>query len=297
MSPASQPGPAAPFDTAKVLTQALPFIQKYAGATVVVKFGGNAMTDPELFNTFAGDIVLMQSVGIRPVVVHGGGPQIKQMLERVGKQSEFVDGLRVTDAETLDIVRMVLVGKVNRDVAGAINQRGATALGLSGEDGGLISAEQRSVELGFVGEVADVDPTVLRGILDDGIVPVISTIGAGVDGQAYNINADTVAGEIAAALDARRLLMLTDVDGLRMDPEDPESLVTDISSAQLRALIGTPTVSGGMIPKVEACLRAVEGGVDAAVMLNGTTPHVLLLELFTSTGIGTLVQSGTSNDQ
>lgn len=282
--------PASPIETAEVLTQALPYIQMYAGSTVVVKFGGNAMTDAGLFESFAADVVLMHSVGIRPVVVHGGGPQIAEMLNRVGKESEFVEGLRVTDAETLDIVRMVLVGKVNRDISGAINQHGARAVGMSGEDGGLIRATQRDPALGFVGDVASVDPTVLTQMLNENMIPIVSTIGADADGQAYNINADTVAGEIAAALGARRLLMLTDVDGLRGDPEDPGTLIKSIEADELRALVGTSTVSGGMIPKVEACLCAVDGGVNAAVMVNGTTPHVLLLELFTDAGIGTLIR-------
>lgn len=280
---------AAPAQTAQVLTQALPYIQRFAGATIVVKFGGNAMSDPALFETFAGDIVLMHSVGFRPVVVHGGGPQIKTMLERVGKESKFVNGLRVTDEETLEVVRMVLVGKVNRDIVAAINTRGGRCVGVSGEDGGLIRATPRDPELGFVGDVESVDPTVLNSMLAEGMIPVVSTIGSDADGQAYNINADTVAAELAAALSAEKLIMLTDVEGLRSDPEDPDSLIRRITPGDLAAMVGTPAVAGGMIPKVEACLTAIDGGVDRAHMLNGTTPHVLLLELFTDEGIGTMI--------
>ena len=265
--------------TAVVLTEALPYIQRFSGATVVVKFGGNAMVDPELFRTFAGDIVLMHSVGIKPIVVHGGGPQIKAMLEQVGKTSEFVDGLRVTDAETLDIARMVLGGKVSRDIVSAMNVHGPLAVGVSGEDAGLIRAEVRNPELGFVGDVVDVNPAILQRLLGEEMIPVVSSIGSDETGQAYNINADTVAGHLAAAAGAEKLIMLTDVEGLRKDPDDAASLIRRTTADELRPLVGTPTVSGGMIPKVEACLTAVDGGVASAHMINGTVPHVLLLEL------------------
>jgi len=281
--------PATPKTTAQVLTQALPYIQRFAGATIVVKFGGNAMTDPELFSTFAGDIVLMHSVGFRPVVVHGGGPQIKEHLARVGKETDFVNGLRVTDAETLDIVRMVLVGKVNRDIVGAINTTGGKGVGVSGEDGRMITASQRDPALGYVGDIASVDPSVVHSMLGEGMIPVVSTIGADQHGQAYNINADTGAGELAAALQASKLIMLTDVEGLRSDPDDPESLVRRLTASELRAMTGTPAIAGGMIPKIDACLTALDAGVDRAHMLNGTIPHVLLLELFTDEGIGTMI--------
>lgn len=278
-----------PEETAKVLTQALPFIQQFAGATVVVKFGGNAMVDPDLFTTFAGDIVLMHSVGIKPIVVHGGGPQIGSLLARVGKHTEFVDGLRVTDAETLDIVRMVLAGKVGRDIVAEINVHGPLAVGVSGEDAGLIRAKPYSTEHGYVGQVVDVNPDIIHRLLGEGLIPVVSTIGSDEQGQAYNINADTVAGHLAAAVRARKLIMLTDVEGLRRDPDDEATLITEIDAATLHPLIGTATVSGGMIPKVEACLHAVDNGVASAHMINGTIEHVLLLELFTVAGIGTML--------
>ena len=278
-----------PQDTAKVLTQALPFIQRFSGRTVVVKFGGNAMVDPELASTFAADIVLMHSVGIKPVIVHGGGPQIGALMERLGKKSEFVDGLRVTDAETLDVARMVLGGKVSRDIVSAINVHGPLAVGVSGEDAGLIRAKARNADLGFVGDVAGVNPDILHKLLTEGLIPVVSTIGSDEKGQAYNINADTVAGHVAAALEAHKLIVLTDVEGLLRDPDDPESLISEIDAAGLHPLVGTRTVSGGMIPKVEACLHAVDNGVASSHMINGTIEHVLLLELFTVAGIGTMI--------
>lgn len=280
---------ASPEETAMVLTQALPFIQQFAGATVVVKFGGNAMIDDDLAATFAADIVLMHSVGIKPVVVHGGGPQIKAFLDKIGKQSEFVDGLRVTDAETLDVARMVLGGKVSRDIVSAINVHGPLAVGVSGEDARLIVAQRRHEELGFVGDVVSVNPAIIHRLLSERLIPVVSTIGSDASGQAYNINADTVAGHLAAALGAEKLIMLTDVEGLRRDPNDSASLISRIESQTLHPLVGTDTVAGGMIPKVEACLHAVDNGVASAHMINGTVPHVLLLELFTVAGIGTMI--------
>ncbi len=276
--------------TAEVLTQALPYIQRFGGKTVVVKFGGNAMVDPKLSQTFAADIVLMHSVGIKPVVVHGGGPQIGAMLKQIGKETEFVEGLRVTDAETLDVARMVLGGKVSRDIVSAINVHGPLAVGVSGEDAGLIRATPKSAELGFVGEVDSVSPDIIHRLLAENMIPVVSSIGSDESGQAYNINADTVAGHLAAAVGAHKLIMLTDVDGMRMDPEDPASLIQQITASELHPLVGTPTVSGGMIPKVEACLTAVDNGVASAHMINGTIEHVLLLELFTDSGIGTMIR-------
>ena len=276
--------------TAEVLTQALPYIQRFGGATVVVKFGGNAMVDPNLSKTFAADIVLMHSVGIKPVVVHGGGPQIGAMLKQIGKESEFVEGLRVTDAETLDVARMVLGGKVSRDIVSAINVHGPLAVGVSGEDAGLIRAKPRNAELGFVGDVDSVNPDIIHRLLAENMIPVVSSIGSDETGQAYNINADTVAGHLAAAVGAHKLIVLTDVDGMRRDPDDPASLIQQITAGELHPLVGTPTVSGGMIPKVEACLTAVDNGVASAHMINGTIEHVLLLELFTDSGIGTMIR-------
>jgi len=274
---------------AAVLVETLPYIQHFAGETVVVKLGGNAMVDDELASQFAQDIVLMQSVGIKPVVVHGGAPQIGSMLDRLGMESEFVDGLRVTDSDTLDVARMVLVGKVNRDIVSSINIHGPLAVGISGEDAGLITATSRHEDLGFVGEIQAVNPTIINGLLKEGHIPVVSSIGADDEGQAYNINADTVASSLAAALEAKRILYLTDIEGLRADMEDPESHISEITSSDLQNLIDNGTISGGMIPKAQACLEAVQAGVGSAHMVDGRISHVILLELFTDSGIGTMV--------
>ncbi len=274
---------------AEALIEALPYIEQFRGAIVVIKFGGNAMVDPDLSRTFAEDIVLLRSVGLKPVVVHGGGPQIGEMLSRIGKESEFRDGLRVTDAETLEVARMVLVGKVGRDIVGAINVHGAYAVGLSGEDGGLIEAIERDPALGFVGDVAKVNPNIIERLLGEEMIPVVSTIGSDQSGQAYNINADTVAGALAGALNAEKAVYLTDVPGLLADVDDPASIITQSTISKLRGLIADGTIAGGMIPKVEACIHAVEAGANAAHMLDGRVPHVLLLELFTDAGIGTKI--------
>ena len=281
----------APKRRADALIEALPYIQQFRDAVVVVKFGGNAMVDPELSGTFAQDVVLLRSVGLRPVVVHGGGPQIGALLQRLGKPSEFVDGLRVTDAETLDVARMVLVGKVGRDIVGAINVHGAFAVGVSGEDGGLITAEPTDEALGFVGSIASVQPAILERLLAERMIPVVSTIGADGAGQAYNINADTVAGALAGALGAEKAVYLTDVAGLLTDPDDPSSIVPRATVSELEAMIADGTISGGMIPKVRACVDAVNSGAASAHLLDGRIPHVLLLELFTDAGIGTMVTS------
>jgi acetylglutamate kinase len=277
---------------ARLLVEALPHLQRFRGKTVVVKYGGNAMIDPELAARFAEDIVLLRSVGIRPVVVHGGGPQIGALLARLGIESEFRDGLRVTDADTLDVVRMVLVGKVNRDVVAAINAHGSLAVGLSGEDAGLIVASARHPELGFVGDVEAVDPAIVERLLAEDLVPVIATVGSGVDGQAYNINADTGAGAIAEAVGAEKIVYLTDVEGLRGDADDPSTLIHDIDAATLRSRLENGELTGGMIPKVAACLHALAGGVGSAHILDGRVPHVLLLELLTDEGVGTMITTG-----
>jgi acetylglutamate kinase len=274
---------------AEALVEALPYIQRFRGKVVVVKFGGNAMVDPSLSQTFAEDVVMLRSVGIRPVVVHGGGPQIGELLARLGKQTEFVDGLRVTDSETLDVVRMVLVGKVGRDIVGSINVHGAYAVGLSGEDGGLIRAEARDVALGFVGDIVAVNPGIIERLLAEEMIPVVSTIGSDAQGQAYNINADTVAGALAGALDAEKVVYLSDVPGLLRDVEDLSSIVARATVDEAKAMMADGTISGGMIPKVEACIEAVEAGARSAHMLDGRVPHVLLLELFTDAGIGTMI--------
>jgi len=274
---------------AAVLVETLPYIQHFSGETVVVKLGGNAMVDDELASQFAQDIVLMQSVGIKPVVVHGGAPQIGSMLDRLGMDSQFVDGLRVTDSDTLDVARMVLVGKVNRDIVSSINIHGPLAVGISGEDAGLITATSLHEDLGFVGEIQAVNPTIINGLLKEGHIPVVSSIGADDKGQAYNINDDTVASSLAAALEAKRILYLTDIEGLRADMEDPESHISEIMSSDLQNLIDNGTISGGMIPKAQACLEAVQAGVGSAHMVDGRISHVILLELFTDSGIGTMV--------
>ncbi len=278
-----------PEQRAAALVEALPYIQRFRGAVVVVKFGGNAMTDPDLFRTFAADMVLLRSVGLRPVVVHGGGPQIGELLARLGMTSEFREGLRVTDADTLDVARMVLVGKVGRDIVGAINVHGAHAVGLSGEDGGLLLARPHAADLGFVGDIVEVRPGIVQRLLAEDMIPVVSSIGTDGAGQAYNINADTVAGALAGALGAEKVVYLTDVPGLLTDVDEPASLVARASVAEVEALLADGTIGGGMIPKVRACVDAVRSGARSAHMLDGRVPHVLLLELFTDAGIGTMI--------
>ena len=278
-------------DKAGVLVEALPYIRRFWGTTVVVKYGGNAMTDPALAEQFAEDVVLMHSVGMRVVVVHGGGPQIGELMARLGKESEFRDGLRVTDAETLDIARMVLVGKVGRDIVSSINVHAPLAVGLSGEDAGLIVASARDPELGFVGDVDSVEPTILERLLAEDLIPVLSTIGSDAAGQAYNINADTVAGAVAAALGAEKVVYLTDVAGI-LDADG--ELIHRVDADGIGALIADGTVAGGMIPKVGACLHAVARGVHSAHVLDGRLPHVLLLERFTDEGVGTMITGSDS---
>ena len=279
---------------AHALVEALPYIRRFRGEAVVIKYGGHAMSDSGLTNSFARDIVLVRSVGVRPVVVHGGAPQIGEHLARLGKQSEFRDGLRVTDAETLEVARMVLVGKVGRDIVGAINANGGAALGLSGEDGGLITAVPRDPELGFVGDVAAVNPRIIERLIDREIIPVVSSIGADATGQAYNINADTMAAALAGALSAAKVVYLTDVPGLLADPSDQSSLVSRASVELVEAMIEEGVVSGGMIPKARACVDAVRSGAGSAHMLDGRIPHAVLLELFTDAGIGTMITNGAA---
>jgi len=288
-----------PGERAQILVEALPYIRKFAGATIVVKYGGNAIagtSEHDALALFAEDIVLMNLVGLRPVVVHGGGPQISDLMARLGKQTEFVDGLRVTDAETVDIARMVLTGQVNPQIVAAINAHGNYAVGVSGVDAGLIRAAARSPQLGFVGDVTAVNPAVLRNLLDDGFIPVVATIGADESGQAYNINADTVAGAIAEALGAEKLIYLTDIEGLRRDVADPASLIRRTTATELGELVADGTVSAGMIPKVASCIQAVTDGVASAHILDGRIQHVLLLEIFTDAGIGTMISNDTPND-
>jgi len=278
---------------AATLVEALPFIRRFAGKVVVVKYGGNALagtSDHDALDVFARDIVLMRLVGMRPVVVHGGGPQISDLMLRLGKETEFRNGLRVTDAETVDIARMVLIGQVNPQIVAAINVHGDYAVGVSGEDGGLIRAEARDPELGFVGDVVSINPAVLNRLIEEEFIPVVATVGTDVNGQAYNINADTVAGEVAVALGAEKLVYLTDVEGLRRDLDDAESLIRQTNPAELEALMADGTIAGGMIPKVTSCVDAVRNGVRRAHILDGRIEHVLLLELLTVEGIGTMVE-------
>jgi acetylglutamate kinase len=278
-------------DKAAMLAEALPYIRRFWGKVVVVKYGGNAMADDHLARLFAEDIVLMRSVGMRPVVVHGGGPQIGDLMQRLGKVPEFREGLRVTDADTLDIARMVLVGRVNRDIVSAINVHGALAVGLSGEDAQLISAVAQSPELGFVGAIENVNAGILERLLSQELIPVVATIGADLAGQSYNINADTVAGAIAEALGAERLVYLTNIEGLMKDTTDPASLISSISAGDLEAMVDAHSVSEGMIPKVVSCVCALRNGVRRAHILDGRVPHVLLLEFFTDEGVGTMVEA------
>ncbi len=276
-------------DKAAILAEALPYIREFSGRTVVIKYGGHAMDDPALADLFAQDVVLMRLVGMNPVVVHGGGPQISDLMRRLGKEPEFLDGLRVTDAETVDIARMALVGKVNRDVVASLNQHGSYAVGLSGEDAGLIQVEARDERLGFVGDISRIDPSILERLIREELIPVIATIGMGAEGQAYNVNADTVAGAIAAALDAEKLVYLTDVAGVYGDYPDESTLISRIDAGGLEALVEGGKAAEGMIPKLVSCVEALRNGVTRAHVLDGRIPHALLLEFFTVEGIGTMV--------
>ena len=283
-----------PESRAAVLIEALPYIRRFADKVVVVKYGGNALagaSEADALALFAEDIVLMRLVGLKPVVVHGGGPQISALIARLGKTTEFRDGLRVTDAETVDIARMVLSGQVNPQIVAAINVHGRFAVGVSGEDATLITASAKDPELGFVGDVEKINPGILQRLLDDEFVPVVATIGVDASGQAYNINADTVAGAIAEALGAEKLVYLTDIEGLRRIVTDAESLIRQTTPDELDQLMNDGTIAGGMIPKVESCVHAVRNGVKRAHILDGRIPHVLLLELFTDSGIGTMVEA------
>jgi len=289
-------------DRARILTEALPYIQRFQGKTIVIKYGGNAMVDDELKNGFARDVVLMKLVGMNPVVVHGGGPQIGKLLERIGKKSEFVQGMRVTDRETMDVVEMVLGGLVNKEIVSLINQHGGRAVGLSGKDGGLIRAKKmvlkkeqadeklppEIIDIGHVGEVSSIDPKVVA-LLDSGeFIPVIAPIGVGEDGQTYNINADVVAGKLAITLKAEKLVLLTNTTGV-LSKEG--KLLTGLSAKDVNNLVGDGTISGGMLPKVRFALDAVASGVRTCHIIDGRVPHALLLEIFTDQGVGTLIRS------
>ena len=275
---------------AEVLVQALPYIRKYSGKTVVVKYGGNAMVNDTLKMQVMEDIVLLHLVGVRVVLVHGGGPEINELMDRLGKQPEFVDGLRVTDAETVDIVQMVLAGKVNKSLVGLLGAKGGQAVGLSGIDGRLIEAKQKDERLGFVGEVTHVNAAPVTDLLDRGYIPVISTVGCGRDGEVYNINGDTAAACIAGALGAERLIMMTDIAGVLRDPADQATLIPEITVHEAAELFSQGVISGGMIPKVECCIRAIVEGVKKVIIMDGRVPHSILMELLTDEGAGTMVR-------
>ncbi len=298
----SQPHDPALLAKAETLVEALPYLQRYAGRTFVVKYGGHAMGDPELARDFAEDVVLLKAVGINPVVVHGGGPQIGNMLKKLGVESRFIDGLRVTDKATAEVAEMVLSGAINKELVGWIAGAGGKAIGISGKDGGLVTASkvtrtakdpdsqiEQVIDLGFVGEPDKVDTTVIETVVASGMIPVIAPIAPGADGETYNINADTMAGAIAAALGAARLFLLTDVSGVL---DKTGQLLTDLTPADIARLQSDGTISGGMIPKLETCIHAVEAGCEAAVVLDGRVSHAMLLEVFTSRGAGTLIRAG-----
>ena len=277
---------------AEILIQALPYIQKWSGSVFVIKYGGAAMVEDTLAQAVMQDVVLMHCVGIQPVIVHGGGPEVSEAMKRLGKQPTFVQGLRVTDAETMEIVEMVLTGKTNRRLVAAIHQQGGRAVGISGKDGNLLVARKLESEpdLGFVGEVEQVNPEILHALLREGYIPVVSPVGIGRDGASYNLNADHVAGVLAPALGATKLLLLTDVPGVLSDPDNPDSLISELSHEQAARMLEAGRISGGMIPKLQACLTALGGGVSRAHILDGRIPHALLIEVFTDTGIGTMIR-------
>ena len=275
---------------AQVLAEALPYIQKYYGKTIVVKYGGNAMISEELRQAVISDIILLHLVGIRVVVVHGGGPEISAMLKKIGKESRFVDGLRYTDAETMEVVQQVLCGKVNKDLVATLNAVGGRALGLCGMDAGLFQARKLDEKYGLVGEMVRVDPAIVRDALADGYIPVVSTVAQGIDGEtAYNINADTAAAKLAVALGAEKLILLTDVRGLLRDPKDESTLLPVVELSKVPGLIKDGVIQGGMIPKVDCCVEAVRSGVKNSVILDGRIPHSILIELLSDEGIGTML--------
>ncbi len=277
------------FLKAATLTEALPYIKRTSGKIVVIKYGGAAMTDPELREHVASDIALMKLVGINPVIVHGGGPEITSYMNRLGLTVEFYNGLRVTSDEAMEVVKMVLVGKVNPELVAAINHHGRLAVGVSGDDGNLVTATQRDVRLGRVGDVTTIDTTVIDNLIEDGFIPVVATVAAGDDGGSFNVNADLVAAELATALGAEKVIFLTDVDGLYADFADKSSLISVLTPRAAEEMIVNDLLEGGMVPKVAACVHALRGGVNRAHILNGTVPHALLLEVYTDEGVGTMI--------
>ncbi len=275
---------------AGILVEALPYIQKFAGKTVVIKYGGAAMIDDNLKEMVTADIVLMKYVGINPVVIHGGGPEISALMDRLGKKSQFYQGLRITDDETMELVEMVLVGKINQQIVTLINKHGGKAVGLSGKDGNLIQARKKNIpdrDLGWVGEVEAINPRIIITLHQEGFIPVAAPVGADINGNTYNLNADTVAGNLAAALQADKLVLLTDVAGILSQPENPQSLLSTLTVKGIETLIENKIISAGMLPKVDACIVALKGGVNKTHIIDGRIPHAILLEIFTDRGIGT----------
>ena len=292
-----------PMDKAKVLIEALPYIRRFYGKTIVIKYGGSSMEEEGVRRSFALDIVLLKYIGLNPVIVHGGGPQISDMLKKIGKKSQFIEGMRVTDDETMDIVEMVLVGRVNKEIVNLINQQGGKAVGLSGKDGQLIAARKMKlsrsqgadqppemIDIGLVGEVKSVNPGVIEVLMKDNFIPVIAPVGAGEEGQTYNINADLVAGKVASALKAEKLILLTDVEGVL---DEKKQLIPTLVIQKAKKLISQKIISSGMIPKVNCCLNALEEGVTKTHIINGTVEHAVLLEIFTDVGIGTQIYKET----
>ena len=288
-------------EKASILIEALPYIKRFSGKTVVIKYGGNAMLDETLKQAVLTDITLMKFVGINPVIVHGGGPEINSMLKKVGKSSSFVQGLRVTDAETMEITEMVLAGKLNKEIVSKLAGLGAKAVGISGKDGGLLTAvkklmtvvdengQEQAIDLGFVGEVSEVNPDIIETLVAKGYIPVIAPLASGENGESYNINADYVAGSIAGALKADKLVLLTDVEGIFVDYQDKATLLSTVKVAEVEGLISSGIISGGMIPKIECCAYAIKAGVEKVHIIDGRVPHSILLEIFTDEGIGTMV--------
>lgn len=275
---------------AEVLTQALPYIKRYVGKIVVIKYGGNAMENEELKNQVMHDIVLLWLIGVKVVLIHGGGPDVSEAMEKLGKEPHFIDGLRVTDKETMEIAQMVLAGKINKTLVNMLESEGGSAMGISGMDGRLIEAKIKDEKLGYVGEITKINIQPISDLLEKGYIPVASTIGCDKEGNAYNINGDTAAAYIAGALNAKRLIMMTNVNGILEDQNDPGSLITDITVSEAHELREKGIISGGMIPKVECCIKAIESGVRKAVIINGIIPHAIIMELLTNEGVGTLVK-------
>ena len=277
---------------AEVLTQALPYIRRYTGKIVVVKYGGNAMINEQLKEQVMEDLVLLWLIGVKPVLVHGGGPEISDLMSRLGKEAVFVDGLRVTDKETVDIVQMVLAGKVNKTLVNILEMKGGKAVGISGMDGRLIEAVQKDERLGYVGKVTSVNCRVVTDLLEKGYIPVISTLGCDKEGNAYNINGDTAAASIAGALHAERMILMTDIEGLLRDKDDPSTLIPELTVEEAESLMAEGVISGGMIPKIKCCMEAIEKGVENVVIMDGRVPHSILMELLTDEGAGTMVTGG-----